>query len=126
MPFKPEEPKLYRELASWFHLLSSPPDYAEEADFARKLLVETAAETPRTVLELGSGGGNNASHLKVQFSMTLVDLSPGMLELSRELNPECEHLTGDMKSVRLGRVFDAVFVHDAIMYMTTENDLRRT
>jgi SAM-dependent methyltransferase len=125
MPFKPEQPKLYGELASWFHLLTSPPDYAEEADFARKLLVETAAETPRTVLELGSGGGNNASHLKVQFSMTLVDLSPGMLELSRALNPECEHLTGDMKSVRLGRVFDAVFVHDAIMYMTTENDLRR-
>jgi SAM-dependent methyltransferase len=125
MPFKPEQPKLYGELASWFHLLSSPPDYAEEADFARRLLVETAAETPRTVLELGSGGGNNASHLKAQFYMTLVDLSPGMLELSRDLNPECEHLVGDMKTIRLGRVFDAVFVHDAIMYMTTENDLRR-
>jgi hypothetical protein len=27
--------------------------------------------------------------------------------------------------VRLGRVFDAVFVHDAIMYMTTEDDLRQ-
>jgi SAM-dependent methyltransferase len=125
MPFKPEQPKLYSELASWFHLLSSPPDYAEEADFARKLLIETAAETPRTVLELGSGGGNNASHLKAHFRMTLVDVSPGMLELSRGLNPECEHLTGDMKTVRLGRAFDAVFVHDAIMYMTTENDLRR-
>ena len=29
-----------------------------------------------------------------------------------------------MRSVRLGRTFDAVFVHDAIMYMTTEEDLR--
>ena len=48
-----------------------------------------------------------------------------MLELSRDLNPECEHIVGDMKTLRLGRVFDAVFVHDAIMYMTTESDLRR-
>ena len=31
-----------------------------------------------------------------------------------------------MRNVRLGRTFDAVFVHDAIMYMTTEVDLRAT
>src|SRR5438094_2690711 len=114
-------PKLYGELASWFHLLSSPPDYAEEADFACKLLMEPGTAPPRTVLELGSGGGNNASHLKAHFEMTLVDLSPGMLELSRDLNPECQHILGDMKTLRLGRVFDAVFVHDAIMYITTEH-----
>jgi SAM-dependent methyltransferase len=124
MPFEPDVPKLYGELASWFHLVSSPPDYAEEADFARKLLTEAGTAPPRTVLELGSGGGNNASHLKTHFQMTLVDLSPGMLELSRGLNRDCEHIIGDMKMVRLGRLFDAVFVHDAIMYMTTESDLR--
>jgi SAM-dependent methyltransferase len=119
----PDSPKLYGELASWFHLLSWPADYAEEADFARTLLVEPDSQ-PRTVLELGSGGGNNASHLKAHFKMTLVDLSEGMLDLSRPLNPECEHIQGDMRSVRLGRFFDAVFLHDAIMYMTTESELR--
>jgi len=115
-------PRLYGELASWFHLLSSPPDYAEEAEFARNLLLEASA-TPTSMLELGSGGGNNASHLKSHFKMTLVDLSPGMLELSKILNPECEHIQGDMKAVRLHRTFDAVFIHDAIMYMTNEADL---
>lgn len=29
-----------------------------------------------------------------------------------------------MRMVRLDRLFDAVFVHDAIMYMTTEDELR--
>ena len=48
-----------------------------------------------------------------------------MLDVSRALNPECEHIEGDMRDVRLGRTFDAVFVHDAIDYMTTEGDLRR-
>ena len=119
-----EAPKLYGELASWFHLLSSPPDYAEEAEFARKTIVEAGSCPPAAVLELGSGGGNNASHLKAHFKMTLSDVSPGMIELSRALNPECEHVEGDMRTLRLDRVFDAVFIHDAIMYMTTEGELR--
>jgi trans-aconitate methyltransferase len=58
--------------------------------------------------------------------MTLVEPADGMREISRKLNPECTHLAGDMRNVRLGRTFDAVFVHDAIMYMTTEVDLRAT
>src|SRR5262245_30866396 len=125
MPSVSDLPKLYGELASWFHLLSSPADYAEEAEFARNLIVEAGSTPPTTVLELGSGGGNNASHLKAHFQMTLADLSRGMIELSRMLNTECEDIESDMKSVRLGRSFDAVFIHDAMMCMTNEQDLRR-
>ena len=47
-----------------------------------------------------------------------------MRELSRVLNPECEHVAGDMRDVRLGRAFDAVFVHEAVMYMTTKSPAR--
>jgi SAM-dependent methyltransferase len=118
-------PKLYNDLAAWWPLLSAPADYKEEADFFQPLLVEACATPPRTLLELGCGGGNNASHLKAHFQMTLVDLSPGMLAVSRALNPECEHCEGDMRTIRLGRLFDAVFIHDAIMYMTSAPDLRR-
>lgn len=114
----------YHELAPWWPLVSAPEEYAEEAAFAAALLRQADPPT-RTVLELGSGGGNNAAHLKHEFAMTLVDLSPEMLEVSRRLNPECEHLLGDMRTLRLGRTFDAVFVHDAIEYMTTEEDLRQ-
>ena len=116
-------PKLYSELASWFHLLTAPKDYAEEAEFARKTIVEASATPVRTVLELGAGGGNNASHMKAAFAMTLTDLSQPMLDESRRINPECEHIAGDMRTLRLGRVFDAVFVHDALTYMTTREDL---
>lgn len=124
MTDRPNKPRLYDELASWWPLLSSPEDYAGEAEFFRKILSESCFEPPGTLLELGSGGGNNASHLKKHFEMTLVDLSPGMLAVSRKLNPECEHIQGDMRDVRLGRLFDAVFVHDAVMYMVSESDLK--
>jgi len=119
-----DNPKLYHELADWFHLLTSPAEYAEEAAFYTKHLIEACDRPPKTVLELGSGGGNNASHMKARFELTLVDLSPQMLELSRSINPECEHIEGDMRTLRLGREFDAVFVHDAVVYMTTEEDLK--
>jgi SAM-dependent methyltransferase len=118
-------PRMYVELAPWWPLISAPEDYAEEADFYEKMLREASSRPPRTVLELGSGGGNNASHLKRSFEMVLVDLSPPMIEVSRSLNPECEHLVGDLRSVRLEREFDCVFVHDAIAYMVTEEDLRQ-
>mgnify|MGYP001496550927 CR=1 FL=1 len=117
--------KLYDELSSWWPLMSSPADYAEEAAFYERLLAEHCGRDARTLLELGSGGGNNASYLKSRFSLTLVDRSNGMLSVSRALNPECEHVQGDLRSVRLERLFDCVFVHDAICYMTTEEELRQ-
>jgi SAM-dependent methyltransferase len=118
--------RFYRELADWWPLLSPPSEYLETATFYRELL-ETACAAPlRTMLELGSGGGNHASHLKRHLALTLVDLSPEMLAVSRTLNPECEHVAGDMRSVRLGRAFDCVLIHDAIDYVTSEADLRDT
>jgi SAM-dependent methyltransferase len=113
---------LYNDLADWWPLLSAPEEYEEEAAFYAATLQEVC--DPRTVLELGSGGGNNASHMKAHFDMTLVDQSHGMLDVSRDLNPECVHVPGNMRTVRLGHEFDAVFVHDAICYMTTESDLK--
>lgn len=118
-------PLMYDELADWWPLLSPPDEYAEEAAQYLVAMTRASRRPVRSVLELGSGGGNNASHLKQHVGMTLVEPAPGMLEVSRRLNPECEHVQGDMRHARLGRDFDAVFVHDAVCYMTTRDDLRR-
>ena len=123
-PINPS-PRLYGELAAWWPLLSDPGDYVEEATFYQTQLLAACDGEARTLLELGSGGGNNASHMKARFDMVLVDRASGMLAVSRALNPECEHVEGDMRTVRLGREFDCVFVHDAVCYMTTLADLRQ-
>ena len=115
--------RFYGELASWWPLISPCSEYEGEATYLRSLFPATS-DPKTTMLELDSGGGNNAFYFKRDFAMTLVDLSPQMLAVSTALNPECEHLQGDMRTLRLGRVFDTVFVHDGIDYMTTETDLR--
>ena len=118
-------PRLYSDLAGLFHLLTAPHEYREEAEYSIERILEAASSHVRTVLELGSGGGNNAVHMKRQFEMTLSDLSAEMLEVSRAINPEIRHIQGDMRTLRLdGPKFDAVFVHDAVGYLTTEDDLR--
>lgn len=117
--------KMYAELAHWWPLLSAVEDYAEEVPFFLDALRDSGISLQGTMLELGSGGGNNAFHLKQYFAMTLVDLAPGMLDVSRTINPDCDHHVGDMRTLRLGKQFDVVFIHDAIDYMTTESDLRQ-
>jgi SAM-dependent methyltransferase len=114
---------LYRELASWWPLISPPAEYSEDAALIGAVFA-SAGQPVRTLLDLGSGGGHVATHLKAGRSMTLVDLSGEMLEVSRRLNPDCLHVQGDMRSIRLGRTFDAVLVHDAVDYVTSDDDLR--
>ena len=126
MKLQASAPLLYNELSSWWRLFTPTEDYREEASFYRNIFIEKSAFHPKTLLELGSGGGNNASFLKNDFQMTLVDLSNEMLEVSREQNPECEHIIGDMRNVRLNRLFDGVFIHDAVSYMKTEPELYQT
>lgn len=117
-------PILYGPLAPWYPLLTPVEDYEEEAAHALSLLRQHATGPLQTLLELGAGAGHLAWHWKGTLQRTLTDLSPEMLALSQERNPDCEHVQGDMRALRLGRTFDAVLVHDAIVYMTTEEDLR--
>ena len=115
---------LYHQLVPWYWLLDPPEDHADEGECFTAAFERVLAPGPHTLLELGAGAGNNALHMKGRFTCTLSDLSADMLALSRAQNPECEHIQGDMRDLRLGRGFDAVLVHDAITYMTTEHDLR--
>ncbi|MSQ41206.1 MAG: class I SAM-dependent methyltransferase [Dehalococcoidia bacterium] len=118
------ENRLYKELAYLWPLISPPEEYAKEAGYWRNALRAKLGPGRHPILELGVGGGHNLSHLTWEFQATAVDISKEMLSLSMKLNPGVEHIVGDMRSVRLGRTFKAVIVHDAIDYMLTEADLR--
>jgi SAM-dependent methyltransferase len=114
--------RLYGELAGWWPVISPPGEYAADAAAVEREF--SAAGVPvRTLLDLGSGGGHIALHLRQHRSVTLIDMSADMLAVSRQLNPGCEHLQGDMRTIRLGREFDAVLVHDAVDYVISQADL---
>lgn len=114
--------KLYKELAEWWPLLSPHTEYEEEAELYLEIIRHYHPEVKNAV-EFGSGGGSNAYYFKRHFRVLLSDLSPDMLAVSRKLNPDCEHVQGDMRNLDLGAKFDLVFIHDAIMYFTDKENL---
>lgn len=91
-------------------------------------MIRGAARNPvNVVLELGSGG--NASHMKGAFALTLIEPADGMRQISRaqprvRARTRRHALRQARPHPRGGLRPQAVFVHYAVMYMTTERGLR--
>src|SRR5688572_33281558 len=108
--------RMYKELAKdWYRLITPVTEYKEEAVYFHQVFSEKSKIKTETILELGCGAGHNAFYLKQWYKLTLTDISEPMLDLSRQLNPECEHQLSDMRTLRLNRLFDGVFIHDSIV-----------
>jgi SAM-dependent methyltransferase len=117
-------PRLYQDLAWLWPIWGGPGEYAGYCDHVKRLIQNHAQIPVCSLLNIGCGGGKNAYNLKRDYQVTALDLSPRMLELAAELNPECEFVQGDMRAFDLRRSFDAVLVDDAISYMTSRAELR--
>ena len=91
-----------------------------------RLIREHAQISVHSLLNVGCGGGKNVFNLKRHYDVTGLDLSPRMLELAQDLNPECEFVQGDMRTFSLQRMFDAVLVDDAVSYVASRADLGAT
>jgi len=115
--------RLYTDLAEWWPLLSERESHAEEAEHILSLIDGVLGGTALRILELGSGGGMLASHIDSDREVVLTDISSKMVSLAAQHNPGRRVLEGDMRSMRLGETFDAVLLHDAVMYLTSKADL---
>ncbi len=117
--------RLYKDLAFLFALVTPREDYAEEAAQWLAILREKLGPGKHKILELGVGAGHNLSYMSGEFEAMAVDSSPEMLKLCKKINPGVVLHQGDMRDIRLGRKFDAVLIHDTIVYMLSEDDLAR-
>src|SRR2546422_7651109 len=118
-----EEPRLYHDLAWTWPIVSPPGRYVREAHAIHRL-IRARAPAARTLLHLGCGGGHLDKTFKRSFEITGVHISPAMLALAPRPNPEVAYRVGHMRSIRLGRTFDAVVIADSIAYMRTKRELR--
>ena len=115
--------RMYTDLAWAWPIISPPEDYTGEAERFRSAIVKRSKIPVNTLLDMGCGGGHNDFHLKRHFQVTGTDISTGMLENARRLNPDVDYQIGDMRTAGLGKEFDAVIIADSIMYMLSEEDL---
>jgi len=115
--------RLYTDLA-WLWPLwgDAATAYAHYCQHVTGLIRQHAERQATTLLDMGCGGGKNVLNLKREFNVTGLDLSPAMLAQAKALNPECTFVQGDMRTCRLGQVFDAVLMDDAISHMSCRTD----
>ena len=118
--------RLYTDLAPWWAAISPIESYADEAAVFHGLIAHALGRDPSSLLELGSGVGHLAANMPDDLDQHLVDLAPAMIEASEKVNPTLSHHVADMRSLAIGRTFDAVLLHDAVMYLLSEDDLAAT
>lgn len=114
---------LYTDLA-WLWPLwgDAATEYSRYCRYVTGLIRQYATRQTTTLLDIGCGGGKNVLHLKREFNVTGLDLSPAMLAQAKELNPDCTFVLDDMRICRLRRAFDAVLMDDAISHMNCRAD----
>ena len=112
----------------YYDLLYADKDYAGETLYVRKRLSADC----RTILELGSGSGIHASLLaEAGHDVTGVERSAAMLAQACKRTATTSNTaaplqfrSGDARSVRLGRQFDAVIsLFHVVSYQTTDDDV---
>ena len=115
--------RLYSELASWWPLLVDRNHCSDQSALYTALMDQALGRRAMDILELGSGSGALASHFEPDRQVVLTDISTEMLSVSERNNPDKTHVQCDMRTVRLPQQFDAVLLHDAVMYITSPVDL---
>lgn len=82
-------------------------DYAAEADTIERIVRARNPEA-KTLLDVACGTGKHLEQLRTRFACEGVDLDAGLLEVARSRLPGVPLHQGDMRTLDLGRRFDAV------------------
>lgn len=120
---------MFESYSRFYDLLYAEKDYQGECDFIETLWGRYSSARVGTVLDLGCGTGGHALPLIARgYQVTGVDRSAGMLEKARQKAGEKalsgEWVRDDIRSVRLGKQFDAVLSMFAVIsYQTTNSDV---
>lgn len=114
---------MYDRSARWYDTIYSFKDYAAEAEALRGLLEERRPGL-RRVLDVACGTGEHLRHLREHYEVEGVDASPAMLEIARDKLPGVPFHRGDMRTLDLGRTFDAaICMFGAMGHLEDEAEL---
>jgi dTDP-3-amino-3,4,6-trideoxy-alpha-D-glucopyranose N,N-dimethyltransferase len=99
-------------------------DYAAESSELHDL-IQAHRPGARTLLDVACGTGGHLRHLQDHYEVTGVDIDPSMLDEARaHLADEVPLIRADMRTLSLGRTFDAVTcLFSSIGYMRDKVEL---
>ena len=99
-------------------------DYHAETAELRRIIEESCPEA-RTLLDVACGTGAHLAELRQWYEVEGADLSPAMLAVAGKRLPGIPLRQADMRTLDLGRSFDAVIcLFSSIGYITEPNEMR--
>ena len=120
---------MYGKVARIYDLLytrTGIKDYPAESE-ALHAIIQEASPGARTLLDVACGTGAHLEILRRWYEVEGADLSPEMLEVARRRLLDVPLHVADMRTLDLGRKFDAVTcLFSAIGYVTELADMRST
>ena len=120
---------MYSKVARIYDLLytgTGIKDYPAESE-ALHAIIQEASPGARTLLDVACGTGAHLECLARWYEVEGVDLSPEMLEVARARLRDVPLHVADMRSLDMGRRFDAVTcLFSAIGYVTDPSAMRST
>ena len=126
---------VFQRYSAYYDLLYRDKDYAAEAAYVLRML-HSSVPTARTLLEFGSGTGRHGRLLADQrFDVFGVERSEMMAAAAKQSSGETKFtrggkfdcIQGDIRTVNLGRTFDAVLsLFHVVSYQTSNSDLLHT
>ena len=117
---------IFETYSQFYDLLYAEKNYDAECEFLESVWKRYIDREVRSILDLGCGTGGHALPLAGKgYAVTGVDLSPAMLAIAGEKAQtngiKVEWQTGDIRTIRLQRTFDAVISMFAVIGYQTEN-----
>jgi SAM-dependent methyltransferase len=116
----------YASRPELYDLEYAEKDYAAEADTIAGIVHERNPGA-ETLLDVACGTGKHLEHLRTRFACEGVDLDGGLLAVARERLSDIPLHQGDMRTLALGRRYDAVTcLFSAIGFLRSIDELDAT
>lgn len=117
---------MFAGTARYYDRIYAFKDYAGEVEKILSIVERELQADGRRLLDVACGTGLHLERLKAHFEAEGLDLSPELLEIARERNPELTFHRADMRTFALDARYDLVTcLFSSIGYMTTLDDLHR-
>lgn len=116
--------KFYEELAFYYDFICE--DRKQDVDVLRTLIKTHKQSKENKLLDVACGTGREDYYLKEYFHVTGIDVHEGVLALAQKRNPDIHYIRADMSSFTLNTTVDVITCFDALNYMPTLTDLKKT